>query len=261
MIDVLTSVSLLALPFFLALDLFVRARRYDAPRGWRVRALLVSAFNVVASLKAGELLTGLLGGTPLLDGAALGTALGALVGILGYELAHYAWHRAAHEVPFLWRHLHRFHHAAESLDAFGANYLHPVDSLVFTAIAATVLGPVLGLSAEAATIAVTFVTVNAAFQHANLRTPRWLGWFVQRPEAHAVHHATGVHRFNYADLPLWDMVFGTWRNPRTYDGPVGFFKGASSRLGDLLLGRDLPEPPSPASVRASRTDGVAGRAA
>ncbi|MFO0932036.1 MAG: sterol desaturase family protein [Planctomycetota bacterium] len=261
MIDVLTWVSLLALPFFLVLDLFVRARRYDAPRGWRVRALLVSAFNVALSLEAGAALTTWFGGTPLLDGAALGTALGAVVGILGYELAHYAWHRAAHGVPFLWRHLHQFHHAAESLDAFGANYLHPVDSLVFTAVAGLVLGPVLGLSAEAAAITVAFVTVNAAFQHANLRTPRWLGWFVQRPEAHAVHHGTGVHRFNYADLPLWDMVFGTWRNPRTYEGPVGFFQGASSRVGDLLLGRDLSRSGARAPRRASRADAVAGRAA
>jgi sterol desaturase/sphingolipid hydroxylase (fatty acid hydroxylase superfamily) len=53
------------------------------------------------------------------------------------------------------------------------------------------------------------------FQHANLRTPRWLGYIIQRPESHGIHHERGLHAFNYADLPLWDMVFGTFRNPRT----------------------------------------------
>lgn len=239
MTDIVAWAGLLALPFFLLLDLVARARRYDAPRGWRLRALAVSGLNFALSLKASEVLTAVVGGTPLLDGAALGTWGGAAVGVLGYELAHYGWHRAAHEVPFLWRHLHQFHHAAESLDAFGAYWLHPLDSLVFTVLAGLVLGPALGLSEEAAAVAAAFVAVNAAFQHANLRTPRWLGWLVQRPEAHAVHHGRGVHRFNYADLPLWDLVFGTFRNPRTYDGPVGFAPGASARVGDLLLGRDV----------------------
>ena len=31
-------------------------------------------------------------------------------------------------------------------------------------------------------------TAMAMFQHANIRTPRWIGYVVQRPESHAVHH-------------------------------------------------------------------------
>ncbi len=239
MTDWMTAIALLSLPLFLLLDFVVRARRYDTPRGWRLRALLVSAFNVALSLEASGWLTTWFGGTPWLDGAALGTAGGAVAGIVGYELVHYAWHRAAHEVPFLWRTFHQMHHSAESLDAFGAAYLHPVDNLVFTAIAGLVLGPVLGLSEGAAAIAAAFIAFNGAFQHANLRTPRWLGWLVQRPEAHAVHHGRGVHRYNYCDLPLIDVAFGTYRNPRVYEGPVGFWRGASARIPSLLAGRDV----------------------
>jgi sterol desaturase/sphingolipid hydroxylase (fatty acid hydroxylase superfamily) len=46
------------------------------------------------------------------------------------------------------------------------------------------------------------------------------------------------------NLPLWDMVFGTFRNPATWDKEAGFYKGASSRIWDMLIGRDVSEPPT-----------------
>ena len=54
-----------------------------------------------------------------------------------------------------------------------------------------------------------------------------------------MHHARGVHAFNYADLPLWDLVFGTFRNPPAFEAETGFWDGASKRVGKLLLGRDV----------------------
>ena len=84
-----------------------------------------------------------------------------------------------------------------------------------------------------------FLTFNAMFQHANIRTPKWLGYIIQRPESHGVHHARGVHRYNYSDLPLWDIVFGTFRNPDAFEGECGLTPGASARLGAMLLGQDV----------------------
>jgi sterol desaturase/sphingolipid hydroxylase (fatty acid hydroxylase superfamily) len=90
------------------------------------------------------------------------------------------------------------------------------------------------------------------FQHANIKTPQWLGYFIQRPEMHNVHHARGIHRYNYADLPLWDIVFGTFLNPKTVtDLPTGFYTGASARIGAMLIGRDVSKP-------ADKDDGEAG---
>jgi len=66
----------------------------------------------------------------LIEGSALGTIGGAAVGVLVYEFVHYWYHRAAHEWNWLWR-LHQMHHSAESLDAFGANYIHPLDAALF----------------------------------------------------------------------------------------------------------------------------------
>ena len=81
------------------------------------------------------------------------------------------------------------------------------------------------------------------FQHANIKTPYWLGYLIQRPESHAVHHGRGIHRYNYSDLPLWDILFGTFRNPRTVEGlQVGFYRGASARIPEMLVGRDVTQP-------------------
>lgn len=150
-------------------------------------------------------------------------------------------------LDLLWRWAHQMHHSAESLDAFGAYYLSPLDTVLFTSISSLVFFPLLGLTLEAGLLASAFLACNAVFQHANIRTPRWLGYIVQRPESHGVHHGRGVHRFNYSDLPLWDMVFGTFRNPRDFEGEVGFYTGASTRIGQMLRGHDVSSPPAPAA--------------
>lgn len=240
MIEAIEWIGLLSLPAFLLLDLVYRARRYDAPRGWRLRALAVSVFTFFFAVQVGELYGTWLPDASLFDGAALGTAGGALLGIVVYELFHYGYHRLAHRSDLVWRAAHQMHHSAESLDAFGANYAHPLDTAVWTALPMLVFFPLLGLAPEAAAIGASFIAFNAMFQHANIRTPRWLGYLIQRPESHALHHGRGIHRYNYSDLPMWDMVFGTFRNPMNADDvPVGFSKGASERLGAMLVGRDV----------------------
>lgn len=232
---------LLFLAPFLALELVWRARRYDAPRGWRLRALVVSLAVYGVSLGAGMLWGMVLPQASLIDGALLGTWGGATCGILLYELAHYWYHRMAHQWDWLWRLGHQMHHSAESVDAFGAYYLHPADAALFTTWAVLVFYPLLGLTPEAGAIASGFLAFNAAFQHANIRTPRWLGYLIQRPESHGVHHGRGIHGYNYSDLPLWDMVFGTFRNPARAVQPAGFYHGASSRLAAMLGFRDISQ--------------------
>lgn len=134
------------------------------------------------------------------------------------------------------------HHSAESLDAFGAYWLHPVDTFFFTTLSSLVLFPVLGLTPIAGAIAGAFLVFNAMFQHANLKTPRWLGYVIQRPESHSVHHRR--HRANYSDLPLWDILFGTFVNPAEMEETAGFYEGASSRVVEMLVGRDVSRPPA-----------------
>jgi sterol desaturase/sphingolipid hydroxylase (fatty acid hydroxylase superfamily) len=260
--ELLTWISWLLLPAFLIVDLVARARDFGPPRLWRLRALLVTGGAFWLSLKVGEAWAALLPAGTLFDLSGLGAVVGALVGVLVYELFHYGYHRLAHEWGWLWRKSHRMHHAPESLDAFGAWFLHPIDVLAFNSIGILVAFPLLGLAPEAGALLGAFLAFNAMFQHANWRTPRWLGYVIQRPESHGVHHARGVHRWNYADLPLWDMVFGTFRNPARFDGAVGFRHGTSNRIGALLLGREVDEgaagsPRGPRVVRRERDPAAA----
>lgn len=74
------------------------------------------------------------------------------------------------------------------------------------------------------------------------RVPGWLGWVVQRPESHCVHHQESLHSYNFGDLPIWDAMFGTLRNPERWESRCGFGETGELRLRDLLLGVDVARP-------------------
>lgn len=257
MFATIASWTPLLIPAFIALDLLTRKRRYLTPRFWQVRALAVTIGVFFLTGQVAMFWADLFGDYHLLDLSSLGTWIGAAVGIFVYELCHYAYHRAVHSFDLLWRGFgHQMHHSAESLDAWGANYLHPLDAAMFTTWASLVFVPLLGLTTEAAIVGAFFLLFNAMFQHANIATPHWLGYVIQRPESHNLHHARGVHRYNYADLPVIDMLFGTFRNPRTLpETACGFYTGASGRIGAMLLGKDVSTPATTATVATGAQTG------
>ena len=97
---------------------------------------------------------------------------------------------------------------------------------------------VLGVGPAAAALALLYVTAFNLVAHADLRTPWWLGFLVQRPEMHRVHHERGAHANNYG-LPLWDLLFGTWRNPEVAPAQCGFGDDTERLIGQMLLLRDV----------------------
>jgi sterol desaturase/sphingolipid hydroxylase (fatty acid hydroxylase superfamily) len=120
----------------------------------------------------------------------------------------------------------------------------------WTALGSLCLTLVVGITPEAATLVLLATTFMGIFQHSNLRTPFWLGYITQRPESHSRHHQRGVHAGNYADLPLFDLLFGTFHNPREFVAETGFYRGASGRVADMLRFRDVSAPPPAAARRA-----------
>lgn len=243
MFEILAVLPLALIPAFLLLALVHEARVYDKPRWWKTRMTLATVAVVGVSMAVAGFWGQLLGDNHLLDGSNLGTWAGAALGIVVYEFIHYWYHRTAHRFDVLWRLAHQMHHSAEAMDAFSAQYLHPVDVFMFISLGSLVFYPLLGLTVEAGLVAGAWLGFNAMFQHANIRTPRWIGYLIQRPESHVVHHQRGRHRYNYANLPLWDMAFGTFRNPKSVDGvAAGFYTGASTRILDMLLFRDVSRP-------------------
>jgi len=100
----------------------------------------------------------------------------------------------------------------------------------------------LGLDPLAAALVGYLVAFFGYFQHWNVRTPQWLGYVIQRPESHCVHHRMGVHYYNYSDFPPWDILFRTFRNPEKYMGDCGFEGGADRKLGAMLAFADVNAP-------------------
>ncbi|MES1263203.1 MAG: sterol desaturase family protein, partial [Peristeroidobacter soli] len=91
----------------------------------------------------------------------------------------------------------------------------------------------------AAALVGLYAAVAELVQHLNIRTPRRLEWIMQRPEAHQRHHEFGQHAGNYADWPVWDKLFGTYRAPAAAPLRYGFDAAASRRIGAMLLFVDV----------------------
>lgn len=181
----------------------------------------------------------------------LGTAGGAVVGILLYEFGLYLWHRTMHSSDFLWRTFHQMHHSAERIDTYGAFFFSPMDMMGFTLLGSICFALLIGIPPQAITVVLLLTNFFAIFQHANIKTPRWVGYLVQRPEAHTVHHAKGIHKHNYSDLPVYDIMFGTFDNPKEYAYETGFYQGASDKISDMLLFKDINKPEPETGVVAS----------
>jgi len=68
---------------------------------------------------------------------------------------------------------------------------------------------------------------------------------LQRPENHLVHHQAGHHSHNFSDLPLWDVLFGTYRSADLWNGRCGLDADGERRLGAMLRGIDVTSPAAP----------------
>jgi sterol desaturase/sphingolipid hydroxylase (fatty acid hydroxylase superfamily) len=175
----------------------------------------------------------------LIDLSGAPVALGAVVGVLVYEFALYGWHKAMHRSDRLWKIFHQMHHSAERHDTYGAFYFSPMDMIGFTVMGTICFSIVVGLPAQSITVTLLVTNFLSAFQHANVKTPVWLGYIIERPESHAMHHARGVHAYNYSDLPVYDIIFGTFNNPKDFVNETGFYDGASARMLDMLTFKDV----------------------
>ena len=99
-----------------------------------------------------------------------------------------------------------------------AFYKNPVQILTDSALAAAIMYPLLGSSLWFN----FFAAAGELFYHANIRTPHWVEYFIQTSELHSIHHQLDVQHYNYADLPLWDRLFETYRDAATFAAAAAF---------------------------------------
>lgn len=231
------AVAVLALGLImLGVEQWHPSRQFDRVRGWHARAVCLNlaqgAVACVATLTWDrwfpELTRWRLGGH--------GLVIDALLGYFLITFVYYWWHRARHEIPALWRWLHQVHHSACSIEVLTSFYKHPVEILINGVLSSAILYALLGLDAASSGLALLFAGAAELFYHWNVRTPHWLGYLIQRPESHCIHHLRGWHRNNYSDLPLWDILFGTFDNPRSQPTPCGFSPVAERQLVFMLFG-------------------------
>lgn len=241
----LDPISLIILAMYGALmlwEVIAPAKQLPVIKGWKLRGLTSFAVFFYLSTYLPMFTDGYLAQYQLFDLTGLGTAGSTIIGILVFQLGTWLWHRCMHASDFLWFTFHQMHHSAERLDTYGAFYFSLTDMIGWTLLGSVCLVPGVGLSAEAATLVLLIVTFMAMLTHANISTPRWLGYFVERPESHSVHHERGKHRSNYCELPLFDILLGTFVNPQHHVEKVGFYDGASVRILDMHLFRDVSKP-------------------
>lgn len=237
----LDPLSLIAFTLYLGLiawEYFFPARALPKVKFWRLMGLAAFVTYYFLSSYLPLITDQYLAQWQLLNLTQLPTLAQFAIGLMVFEGVLYAWHRALHTFTPLWQSFHQMHHSAERLDTFGAFWFSPLDMVGFTVVGSLALVLLVGINASAATGVLVTTFFLAIFQHGNFRTPRWLGYIVQRPESHSYHHAQGVHKNNYADLPLFDMLFGTFVNPAKHLD-TGFYQGASYRVIDMLLCRDI----------------------
>ena len=216
---VVMFVMVLTVGFMLGAEKLRPAREFPVYRGW----LWIGAGVMVAFISLAQLWSLVVPGKwlrahRLLNGEHLGVAGGIAIWFVSNTFVTYWYHRCQHRFSILWRMVHQLHHGVARVDIPSALVAHPLDVIVSTTLSILVTAFLLGLDPRAVVMTGVLQFFMTLFPHWNVRTPKWVGYFIQRPEEHILHHQRDVHAGNFSDWPFWDKVFGTYRQP--IEGPV-----------------------------------------
>lgn len=137
------------------------------------------------------------------------------------DFMRYWLHRAAHNVPLLWR-LHAVHHSPDKLYWLNVGRFHPVEKglqFIFDSL------PFLFLGVHESVIALYFLfySVNGFFLHSNIMLRYGvLNYLINTAELHRWHHSLRLSEANHNfgnNTIIWDLLFGTFYLPK--DREVG----------------------------------------
>jgi sterol desaturase/sphingolipid hydroxylase (fatty acid hydroxylase superfamily) len=217
--------------------------RLPKVRTWPVRVIAINILQLGVVLLAGVSWEKWFSSFSLFDlSARVPPVAGGLIAYFIATFVFYWWHRWRHEVDALWRFFHQIHHSPQRIEVVTSFYKHPGEMVVNSLIGSLLVYTVLGLSVEGGMAYTACTALGEFFYHTNIRTPRWIGYFFQRPEMHRIHHQYGRHKNNYGDIVWWDMLFGTYENPKEFTGTCGFDENNELRLREMLLYRDVHKP-------------------
>ena len=226
--------------FLIILERIIPDQKLPHVPGWWTRVVILNVFQLGILFLGAVSWDRWLQRTSLLNlGDVVHPAVGGLIAYFVITFVFYWWHRWRHEVDFLWNTMHQVHHSPQRIETITSFYKHPLEIIVNSLIIGSVNYLLLGLTVEAAGFCLLYSSIGEYVYHMNIRTPHWMGYFFQRPEMHRIHHERGRHYSNFSDLPAWDMLFGTYKNPREAHTVCGFKPERERRLFDMLVFRNV----------------------
>jgi sterol desaturase/sphingolipid hydroxylase (fatty acid hydroxylase superfamily) len=166
-----------------------------------------------------------------------------LVYMVVLDFGEYWRHRLQHRLPWWWA-LHSLHHDQRQMTLWTDDRNHILDDVLALAWSGT-LAMLVGVPpGEYPLVLIAFRLVES-LSHANVRLGfgRLGSVLLVGPRYHRVHHAIEhatapfdrARGCNFAViLPIWDVVFGTWRRAAVYPATgVAVLGGATVRCGYL----------------------------
>lgn len=234
-----TILIIVTTALFLLWERIFPGRQLPNSKGWYIRSITINFIQLGITLVTGKLWISLLSGEPLINLSGIGSPV--VQGFIGWfvgTFVFYWWHRLRHKKGF-WTIFHQIHHSASRIEILTSFYKHPLEIFVNSFITALILFPILGCSLLGSIWYNLFAATGEYFYHANVKTPKWLRYFIQTPELHSIHHQIDVHRYNFSDIPIWDRIFGKYKDTTDFTDRCGFPKNNEEEILKMLVFKDV----------------------
>lgn len=234
------AVTFIAIAFCFVLERSFPGWTLPNVKTWPLRVLAINAIQLGIVTLGGMTWEKWLSHYSLFQlSAHLGPLAGGLLAYFIATFVFYWWHRLRHVSDFFWLHFHQIHHSPQRLEVITSFYKHPLEMVTNSIVGSILVYSILGLDLKAGAIYTLSTALGEFFYHTNVKTPRWIGYIFQRPEMHRIHHEYNKHKNNYGDIVWWDMLFGTYENPKDFTSTCGFDDAKEQKLGAMLLFNDV----------------------
>lgn len=133
-----------------------------------------------------------------------------------FDFWMYVWHRANHQIPFLWR-FHRMHHSDLELDCTSALRFH-TGEIVLSSLLRLMIIPLIGMQFIHLLVYELCLQPVIIFHHSNVALPEKIDWIfravIVTPNMHRVHHSQVQEETdsNYSSVfSFWDRLSLSFR--------------------------------------------------
>jgi ornithine lipid hydroxylase len=136
--------------------------------------------------------------------------------LLLFDLIGYGYHRSLHRIDCLFR-FHAIHHDTRQVHLLKAVRVHFVEEFINFLVE---VSPFLLMGCPTPLLIWlgmwNVFESNLAHSNVDQRFVWWIHYIVRTVDVHYIHHAEEVvlQNSNFGGLPIWDLVFGTYRHPQ-----------------------------------------------